>query len=267
MYAVASYARYSHNAKIMCTVVFLRRPDHHWPLVLGANRDEMKNRSWQAPERHWPDRNNVVAGKDELAGGSWLGINDEGVIAGVLNRKDSLGPDDSLRSRGELVLEALDHNDAAYAREALAEINPSAYRSFNLFIADNRDAWWLRSLGPQAKKVEIFDIPEGISMLTAWDLNAENSMRTSFHLPRFLEAPQPDPDSQDWRHWEKLMRSTERTNGAASGEAMFIQTERGFGTLSTSLIALETSEIINARKIWRFIDHTEETAEYIDVDL
>ena len=117
------------------------------------------------------------------------------------------------------------------------------------------------------RRREIFNIPEGISMLTAWDLNAENSMRTSFHLPRFEEARQPDPDSQDWQHWERLMRSTERTNGAVSGEAMFIETKRGFGTLSTSLIALETSQILNARKIWRFIDHTEERAEYINVDL
>ena len=251
----------------MCTVVFLRRPDHRWPFILGANRDEMKDRAWQAPGRHWPDRNNIVAGIDELAGGSWLGINDEGVVAGILNRKDSLGPDENLRSRGELVLEALDHTDAIYAIEALAEINPAAYRSFNLFIADNRDAWWLRSLGPQADKVEIFEIPEGVSMLTSWDLNAKNSLRTSFHLPRFIEARQPDPDNQDWQHWENLMGSTERTIGAVSGEAMFIQTERGFGTLSTSLIALETSEILNARRIWRFLDHTKETIEYINVEI
>ena len=40
-------------------------------------------RPWKAPARHWPDRPNVVAGLDELAGGSWLGMNDEGVVAAV----------------------------------------------------------------------------------------------------------------------------------------------------------------------------------------
>jgi len=92
------------------------------------------DRPWRVPGRHWPDRDNVVAGIDELAGGSWLGINDEGVVAGILNRKNSLGPDDNLRSRGELVLEALDHTDAVYAVEAIADLNPASYRSFNLCL-------------------------------------------------------------------------------------------------------------------------------------
>ena len=60
----------------MCTLVILRRPDHPWPVMIGANRDEMIGRPWLPPARHWPDRPEVVAGHDELAGGSWLGIND-----------------------------------------------------------------------------------------------------------------------------------------------------------------------------------------------
>jgi len=251
----------------MCTVVFLRRPDHRWPLILGANRDELMDRPWRAPGRHWPDRDNVVAGIDELAGGSWLGINDEGVVAGILNRKDSLGPDENLRSRGELVLEALDQTDAVYAVEAIADLNPASYRSFNLFVVDNRDAWWLRSIGPEADKVEIFEIPEGVSMLTAWDLNAEDSVRTSFHLPRFIEAVQPDPDNQEWQRWEELMGSTDHAQNTLSGEAMLIQTDRGFGTLSTSLIALESPEIYNARRIWRFLDRSDEITPYFSVKI
>src|SRR5690349_18263488 len=103
----------------MCTLVILRRPDHR----------------------------EVVAGLDILAGGSWLGINDWGVAAAVLNRHGSLGPAPDRRSRGELVLEALDHADAAAAAEALSHLDPAAYRTFNLIIADERDAFWLRHAG------------------------------------------------------------------------------------------------------------------------
>ena len=77
----------------MCTVVLLRRPDHDWPLILGANRDEMVGRPWKPPARHWPDRPEVVAGLDELALGSWLGCNDHGVVAAILNRHGTLGPE------------------------------------------------------------------------------------------------------------------------------------------------------------------------------
>jgi uncharacterized protein with NRDE domain len=57
----------------MCSVVLLLRPGHDWPVIVGANRDEMADRPWAAPARHWPDRPHVVAGLDKLAGGSWLG--------------------------------------------------------------------------------------------------------------------------------------------------------------------------------------------------
>src|SRR6185437_12070711 len=123
----------------MCTLVLLRRPGHAWPVVIGANRDEMIDRPALPPGRHWPDRPEVIAGKDLLAGGSWLGLNDWGVAAAILNRHGSLGPAPGQRSRGELVLEALDHADAVAAADALSGLAPDSYRAFNLVIADNRD--------------------------------------------------------------------------------------------------------------------------------
>src|SRR5512134_529886 len=99
----------------MCTLVLLRRPADAWPLLIAANRDEMAERPWLPPERHWRDRPHVTAGLDLLGGGSWLGVNDTGVIAAVLNRINTLGPARGRRSRGELPLVAL---AAATAREA-----------------------------------------------------------------------------------------------------------------------------------------------------
>lgn len=250
----------------MCTVVFLRRPDHRWPIILGTNRDEKADRPWLPPGRHWPDRPEVIAGQDRLAGGSWLGMNDFGVVAGVLNRKESLGPDPDLRSRGELVLEALDHADAAAAAEALADLDARAWRSFNMFVVDNRDAWWLRSLGPQGGgRVDRFEIPEGVSMLTAWDLNSPDSPRIRFHRPRFAQAPPPDPETGDWRAWEALLASFEAEDGAGTGEAMCIATDRGFGTLSSSLIALESMTAPKSRKIWRFSTGSPDSTRFLPV--
>src|SRR4029453_18664383 len=111
----------------MCSVVILFRPDHAWPLILGANRDEMANRPWEPPARYWPDRPNVVAGLDKLAGGSWAGLNDEGVVVGVMTRMNTLGPQPGRRSRGELVLEALDHADAAAAVQGPRAPQPRAH--------------------------------------------------------------------------------------------------------------------------------------------
>ena len=151
----------------MCTVVILRRPDHAWPLVLGANRDEQLDRPWQPPGRHWSDREDVVAGLDELGGGSWMGVNDSGVTACILNRRGTLGPKAGKRSRGEIVLDALDFSDAVAAADALQHLHGDAYRDFNLVIADNRDAFWLKLDGNESARVQVQTIPDGLSMLTA----------------------------------------------------------------------------------------------------
>src|SRR5712691_835981 len=153
----------------MCTLVILRRPEHTWPVVIGANRDEMVARPALPPARHWPDRAEVVAGLDLEAGGSWLGLNDWGVAAAVLNRHGSLGPAAGLRSRGELVLEALDHADAVAAAAALADLDPAAYRSFNLIVADNRDAFWLRHDG--TGRIEAWPLDDGLSLLASGEVN------------------------------------------------------------------------------------------------
>jgi uncharacterized protein with NRDE domain len=236
----------------MCTVVFLRRPGHAWPLILGANRDEMLSRPWKPPARHWPDRPGVTAGLDELAGGSWLGVNDEGVVAGALNRPGSLGPAPGLRSRGELVLEALDHADAAEAAKALAELDGRAYRPFNFFVADNRDAFWLRNSGARSGRVDVFPIPEGVSMLTARDLSDTASPRVRLYLPRFQAATPPDPGRGEWRSWEDLLSSREQFAGEGPDSALAIATDVGFGTSSSALLALPSMERRDARLLWYF---------------
>src|SRR5215475_1192904 len=236
----------------MCTLVILRRPDHRWPVLIGANRDEMIDRPWKAPGRHWPDRPEVVGGLDLLAGGSWLGVNDWGVAAAVLNRHGSLGPAPGRRSRGELVLEALDHADAQTAAQALAALDPGAYRAFNLLIADYRDAFWLRNLGHAQGWIDVTPVPAGVSMLTAHDLNdTDKSLRIRTYLPRFAAAPAPDPERDDWTGWEQLLASGDHAAGGTATDGMAFTTEGGFATVSSSLLALPATGS-KRRPVWRF---------------
>lgn len=241
----------------MCTVIVLFRPGHAWPVLFAANRDEMATRPWRAPGRHWPDRPRVIAGIDELAGGTWLGLNDFGVVAGVLNRRNSLGPRPGMRSRGELPLEALDHADARTAAEALVHIEPRSYRPFNMVIADARTAYWLRASGGDTDggvppSVAAFPLPPGLSMITAYDRDDPASPRIRFHRPRFEAAPAPDPEAGDWSSWQGLLGSREREAGAGPSAAMTIATESGFGTVSSSLIALPARPPSEAKPVWLF---------------
>ncbi len=228
----------------MCTVVILRRPGHDWPLLVAANRDELRTRPSQPPARHWPDRPEVVAGLDELADGSWLGVNDHGLVAAVLNRTGTLGPEAGRRSRGELALEALDHAEAKAAAGALADLHPEAYRPFNLLVGDPRDCYWVRHGGDG--EIRLHPVPPGLHMLTASDLNDRADPCIARFLPAFRAAATPAPaaDGGDWRDWVDLLSqcAPAHADGAARWAAMNlgnIQLGGGdYGTCSSSLVAI-----------------------------
>jgi hypothetical protein len=250
----------------LCTLVILRRPGHDWPLFIAANRDEMIDRPWQPPARHWPDRPDVVAGRDELAGGSWLGLNDHGVVAGILNRFGSLGPAPGLRSRGELVLDALDHADAQAAADALAALDPRAYRTFNLIIADNRDAFWLRHADPSGSApITVSPIGPGLSMIAAGDLNDVGTPRLKRYLPLFTAARPPDPASGDWAAWEALLLDEENGSEGEDSSAMRFNTARGFATVSSALIAVPAIERPELKPVFRFASHRPLAVPWRDV--
>lgn len=253
----------------MCTVVVLRRPDHPWPILIGANRDEQITRPWKSPARHWDDRPDVVAGLDELGGGTWMGVNGTGVVACILNRRGTLGPQDGKRSRGEIVLDALDHPDAVPAAEALAQLDGKAFRDFNLLIADNRDAFWLKLDTSVSDHVSVEEIPAGLSMLTAGDLNDMSSPRIARFLPQFAAAEIPDPDGVSWTDWQRVLAAG--PDPKVPDVAMCFRTETGFGTSSSSLIALPSIEAAHAappqQPHWLFAPGPPDSAAFSSIDL
>jgi len=236
----------------MCTLVVLKRSRHDWPLILAGNRDEMRDRPWTPPGRHWPDRPEVVAGRDDLAGGSWLGLNDHGVVAVMLNRYGTLGPAAGKRSRGELVLEALDHADAVTAGRALADLNPEAYRAFNMIIADNRDLLWLRHAGDGRMRLEPLD--DGLWMVTAADANdAEADPRIAAFLPRFRAAAAPMPlEEGSWAAWSALQGLGAPSGAASASAGLCFTLPSGFGTVAAHQIALPAPAIDAPAPVMRF---------------
>ena len=66
------------HVRCVCTVVALVRPDF---VLLAANRDERLDRPWDPPSAWWPEHPGTVAGRDRMAGGTWMGMNRSGVVA------------------------------------------------------------------------------------------------------------------------------------------------------------------------------------------
>ena len=88
----------------MCLLVVLSRMDSDAPLVMAANRDERSDRPALAATVLVPSGPRVLGGRDTLAGGTWLALNEHSLVTGLTNRPSPTGRDPSKRSRGELPL-------------------------------------------------------------------------------------------------------------------------------------------------------------------
>ena len=72
-------------------------------------------------------------------------------------------------------------------------------------------------------------------MFTAFDRNDAADQRIAKYRPLFEHHPLPNPDANDWDAWKKLLGATE---GGSEARAMSFQMQNGFGTSSSSLLAL-----------------------------
>jgi hypothetical protein len=208
----------------MCSIIL--RIDENGTHI-AANRDELLARAWQPPAAHWPEHPGIIAGRDITAGGTWLGVNQHGVMAAILNRHGSLGPAPGKRSRGELPLAALAHPTAQAAAVAMAKLDASTYRSFNLVIADQDSAFLLRGLDsgtPDSQRL----VP-GTWMITSGEPNDVSLPRIAKHLPKFASTP--------FAGWTALLAD----NTGPWTATLNIPPQNGFGTVCSSLITLPKS--------------------------
>lgn len=213
---------------------------------MAANRDERLDRAWDPPGAWWPDRPGIVGGRDRAAGGTWMALGGSGVVAAALNRPGSLGPAEGKRSRGELPLLAAAQGSAAEAADRIAALPAGEWRPFNLVVADSDRAFFLRGLG--SGRADILELPEGVCMITAHDPNDLSSPRIRRHLPRFRVASAPDPDRDEWSAWAALLADDGQDADAGIASALNVPPVGGFGTVSSSLLALSP----NGTRIWRF---------------
>ncbi len=95
----------------------------------------------------------------------------------------------------------------ARAAAALADIDPDAYRPFNMVHRRQPRRLWVRltdasdAAGRGGGRVSVAPLPLGLSMITAYDCNDERSPRIHRYLPQFAAARVPEPEQGDWSAW------------------------------------------------------------------
>jgi uncharacterized protein with NRDE domain len=119
----------------MCLMVFAWRSHPDYPLVLAANRDEFYLRRTR-PAAWWGHAVSVLAGHDEEAGGTWLGITRRGRLAALTNVRAPSERNPHAPSRGTLVLSALQAPESPSNWLESNAARMSAYNGFNLLLGD-----------------------------------------------------------------------------------------------------------------------------------
>ena len=128
----------------MCLIAFALNMRDDCPLLLASNRDEF----WQRPTlplAAWtlPGGATVYSGRDQRAGGTWLGFSPSGRVAMLTNVRNG-EPDEAPRSRGELVTRWLAGPGETPDWQALTGDHKAGdYGGFNLVLGDLRDGHWL----------------------------------------------------------------------------------------------------------------------------
>lgn len=168
-----------------------------WPglsLLVAANRDERLARP-AAPPRLWRARPVPLwAPVDEQAGGTWLGLNAAGVFAGVTNRMATAPPAPGRRSRGMLVLDALQARSAREAASIVMASPPRRHNRFHLLIADAGEVHLVWSDGETLRHEPR---GPGIHVVTERSLGAGPAHRAHWLAERLASSWRDAPPDDD----------------------------------------------------------------------
>src|SRR5262245_53657517 len=129
----------------MCTVSIVPRPDG---FRLACNRDERIDRPLALePAEYRLGRRSAVFPVDPQSGGTWIGCNDAGVTAVILNRSSETAvcAAASTISRGSIVPAVLACSSWAETIECALALNPRVFDPFRLVIVNRRVAAVLSS--------------------------------------------------------------------------------------------------------------------------
>lgn len=130
----------------MCLILFGYRCHPAFSLVLAANRDEFHARPTD-PVDFWDDAPEVLAGRDRIAGGTWLGVTRGGRFAALTNIREPDRQRSDAPSRGALVADYLRGDTAPGDYLHALTTEAERYNGFNLLVGDRTELWYYANRG------------------------------------------------------------------------------------------------------------------------
>jgi len=194
----------------MCLILFSYKNHSHYDLILASNRDEFRDRP-TAPLEFWEDDPDVLAGRDLMNGGTWMGITRTGRFAALTNFRSIPMIKQDSPSRGYLVKNFLVGKMSA--SDYIDELQTTAeiYSGFNLIIGTIKELIYFSNCKKEAQPIasgmfglsnnfldvswpkvkrgkhllsECLDCTEDLDIKQIFTLLSDTSIPKDHHLPR-----------------------------------------------------------------------------------
>lgn len=229
----------------MC-ILFIAIDQHpDFPVIICANRDEFHQRPTKS--MHLWQNENILAGKDLQAGGTWLGLSAEHHFAALTNYRKLPLSESPKTSRGDLVLQALGDLPTNFAQQ----LGKSAglYHGYNLIYGSLDKLYCYDSINNK-----LYPLTKGIHSICngalddIWPKMAQGEQllknTVSSHKPLSIDAlfeimanekqalPELLPNTGLTQEWEQML------------SAIFIVSP-SYGTRTTTIITKDNNANVN----------------------
>ncbi len=226
----------------MCLILFSWDEHPKYKLIVAANRDEFYERP-SDPLNVWPDHEHVIAGRDRTAGGTWLGISENGKFTALTNYRDPQNINPNAPSRGDLTKNFLieEHTPQSYfntLHPTLGEFN-----GFNLLLGSSKDG--LGYFNSEAKA--FIKLSSGIYGLSNAFLDTPwpKVEKAKQHFSEIIKSKEPEKSQLlDFLQDEELAPDEKLPSTGVPYEwekqlsAMYIQTEK-YGTCCSTVLLID----------------------------
>jgi len=214
----------------MCTLILLWRAVDGYDVVMGMNRDESAMRPSEPPS-FVDGAPALVAPRDRLAGGTWIGASGNGLFAALSNRRGRTST--TARSRGLLLLDVLKAPTVPAVDIVLQrETQEHEYNSFNILAGTRRELRFFRYDG-QASMTRGH---EGLNILTNEGGNVVGDRKTEVVQDLLSKAP-----TRAVLDAVRTLQATLRTHAAGSGVSL-CNHAMGGGTVSSTILAISNAD-------------------------
>jgi uncharacterized protein with NRDE domain len=252
----------------MCLALIARDAHHELALIIAANRDEFHDRASESA-RFWGQPENLLAGRDTVAGGTWLGVARDGRFALVTNFHEPGVNRTDAPSRGRLPLDFLANRTPTKAYATKLATVANSFNGFNLILGDrnealclsNRDTKPLRKIAPNGvhglgnrlldSREPKLDTARG-RFAGLLDLPADGLETALFELLADRTTHGPDDDSPDhpWREALSAIFVTAPGYGTRCS-TLFLLTRDGAATFIERRFDADGEAIGETREQWR----------------